>query len=285
MNTYILLGLLASLTVQAAPAKRRCYRHPATSNSTGNAESYLPTHSADISEAQTTSLSAVGAWAQGSSHGSRGGWRSHTARPPRPTGDTASVDPIGTPSSAPAPSASDARPADPSASPSSSPAPSTSDTQPAPSSDLPAPSSDPVEPADDATPTTTIINNNNVAVPSVTSQTGSFTPSSAESAAAPAPTSSGNSAGSKRAGLAINEQSVKDFSGFLDGNVGWYTGWAMTPLTGTDGLEWVPQVWGSGNAAEVKAKAADWPEGVTHVLSFNERESILIPAILPLTCS
>ena len=96
------------------------------------------------------------------------------------------------------------------------------------------------------------------------------------SSAAPAPSPSaggGNTARSTGAGLAINGQSVKSFSGFLKGNLGWYTGWADTPLSGTDGLEWVPQVWGASDVDGVKAAASKWPSSVKSVLSFNERES------------
>jgi len=95
------------------------------------------------------------------------------------------------------------------------------------------------------------------------------------SSAPPAPSPSAGEtvvSRSNGAGLAINEQSIKSFSGFLKGNLGWYTGWAYTPLSGTDGLEWVPQVWGLDQANGVQAAAAKWPSSVKYVLSFNERE-------------
>lgn len=78
--------------------------------------------------------------------------------------------------------------------------------------------------------------------------------------------------GSGSAGLAINEQSVRSFSGFLDGKLDWYTGWALTPLKGTTGLEWVPQVHGLPSVAGVAEAAKSWT-GVKYVLGFNERKS------------
>ena len=98
-------------------------------------------------------------------------------------------------------------------------------------------------------------------------------PSPSSSAAAAPPTGGGNTPRSKPGGLAINEQSVRSFSGFLKGNLGWYTGWAATPLPGTDGLEWVPQVWGVPQVTDIKEESAKWPSSVSIVLSFNERES------------
>ena len=255
MNTYLLFGLLASLAVQAAPAKRQCDRRPAASPASDAAGTNNAIQTTEAAEAHSTSLSAVAAWAQGPGRGSRGGWRSRTARPPVPTDGTLSAEPTAALSIAPEPSASNAAPVHSSA------------VSPAPSAD---------EPANSAAPTTTLDANNNAAVPAVNSQTSSSATSSATAADAAASTSGGASAGSKRAGLAINEDSVKSFSGFLGGSVGWYTGWAATPLTGTDGLEWVPQVWGSGDVAGVQTKGAAWPAGVTHVLSFNERKTEVI---------
>lgn len=264
MNTYLLFGLLASLAVQAAPAKRQCHRRPGAGPASDAVGNDIAIQTTNVAEAQSTSLSAVAAWAQGPGRGSRGGWRSRTARPPAPTGGTLSAEPIVALSTASGPSASDAAPAD---------------------SSLANPAPPAGEPANSAAPTTTLDANNNVAVPTVTSQTSSSATSSATAGAAAASTSSGASAGSKRAGLAINEDSVKSFSGFLGGSVGWYTGWAATPLTGTDGLEWVPQVWGSGDVAGVQTKGAAWPAGVTHVLSFNERKTMELACEARLTHS
>lgn len=120
-----------------------------------------------------------------------------------------------------------------------------------------------------------------VVVPSASSSTSRSTSKAAPAptfSAAPAPSPSagaGNTARFNGAGLAINGQSVKSFSGFLKGNLGWYTGWADTPLSGTDGLEWVPQVWGASDVDGIKDAASKWPSSVKSVLSFNERESIV----------
>lgn len=84
-------------------------------------------------------------------------------------------------------------------------------------------------------------------------------------------TGSSSGSTSNGAGLAINDQSIKSFSGFLKGNLGWYTGWATTSLKGTDGLEWVPQVHGLGSVAGIKDASKSWL-GVRSVLSFNERK-------------
>jgi hypothetical protein len=61
----------------------------------------------------------------------------------------------------------------------------------------------------------------------------------------------------------------------LAGKLDWYTNWASTPLSGTDGLEWVPQVHGLGNVAGIATDAKKWT-GVKAVLSFNERQSRLV---------
>jgi hypothetical protein len=51
----------------------------------------------------------------------------------------------------------------------------------------------------------------------------------------------------------------------------WYYNWAIGANSDSAGLEFVPMVWGEAAVAEVKGASAKW-NGVTHVLSFNERE-------------
>jgi hypothetical protein len=72
-------------------------------------------------------------------------------------------------------------------------------------------------------------------------------------------------------GLGINESSGKLSTMTIPGSkLSWYYNWKSDPAPDSAGLEYVPMVWGVDSANSVTANG--W-KGVTHVLSFNERES------------
>jgi hypothetical protein len=245
MNVYILYALLASATVHAVPAipneKRECMRkHP--HGEKGVEHGSGPVTASQASSAIVSPTLAAGVALEGSAaedgneEGTDSGgeqWRSSQT--------SQTVNQTGT---LPAPS-TDPAIVDKGASP---------------------PDGPDMTPPPDMTP-----------VEGALSQTSStqHAPSPSTSAnPSPVPiTGSEIVARSNGAGLAINDQSIKSFSGFTKGSLGWYTGWAATPLSGTNGLEWVPQVWGLPQVANIKDQAKNWPTSVKYVLSFNERES------------
>ena len=93
---------------------------------------------------------------------------------------------------------------------------------------------------------------------------------SAAPAAAPPPQAmpAAGGGGVSPVGLAINGDSKANVASF-GGKIGWYYSWNMNTLTGTDGLEFVPMVWGKDAANAFDGKI---PGGSTHILGFNERE-------------
>jgi hypothetical protein len=83
---------------------------------------------------------------------------------------------------------------------------------------------------------------------------------------APAPTST---ADAFRVGLAMNADSKADIASFGQGKIGWYHSYNTEPLANTDGLEFVPIIWGAQAARDFTGAVA---AGTTHILGFNERE-------------
>lgn len=98
-------------------------------------------------------------------------------------------------------------------------------------------------------------------IPSTTSSAPAPTTSSA-----PAPTST---ADAFRVGLAMNTDSKADIASFGRGKIGWYYSYNTEPLANTDGLEFVPIIWGAQAARDFTGAVA---VGTTHILGFNERE-------------
>ncbi len=77
-------------------------------------------------------------------------------------------------------------------------------------------------------------------------------------------------------GIGWNAQSgtnIKSLTGEPGSKLSWYYNWDLPPSPNMAGLEFVPQVWGSGSVPGVKGSDAKWPSGTKYVLSFNERES------------
>ena len=129
---------------------------------------------------------------------------------------------------------------------------------------------------------------------SVSPSTSTATPPTTSSLA-PAPTPStstavvGGSGGGVHGGavgLGWNDESGTNIESFLSvpgSKLSWYYNWALTPTSSASGLEFIPQVWGSGSIAGLKAAKPSWPAGTEYVMSFNERE---LPTVSSITlCS
>jgi hypothetical protein len=118
-----------------------------------------------------------------------------------------------------------------------------------------------------------------VIVPVPTPSEPTTTTTSTSVMATPAPT--GGSSGGKptlparsEVGLAWNGESgsnIGSFTGTPGSTLSWYYNWALTPGS-ISGLEFVPQVWGSGSVNAIKDSMSSWPAGTKAILSFNERE-------------
>ncbi len=135
------------------------------------------------------------------------------------------------------------------------------------------------------TPTTHANTETTAPSPPTTTPTSSTTksavsPPASLTAAPTSPAGGGGSAGGP-VGLGWNGQSgtkVNTFANAPGSKLSWYYDWALTPTSGVSGLEFVPQVWGSGSVAGVAGAAKSWPAGVDYVLSFNERKFSAISA-------
>jgi hypothetical protein len=97
------------------------------------------------------------------------------------------------------------------------------------------------------------------------------TPAPVQTTAASAPATGGN-----KRGLAYNDKNL--LSGFLGGNskVSWKYGWSQSDDGGTEGIEFVPMLWGLGPNHEPTWKAnaeKAIARGSAHFLSFNEPDN------------
>lgn len=66
----------------------------------------------------------------------------------------------------------------------------------------------------------------------------------------------------------MNTDSMADIPSF-GGGLGWYYGWNLEALSNTEGLEFVPMVWGADAARQFDGAV---PAATNYILGFNERE-------------
>lgn len=113
-----------------------------------------------------------------------------------------------------------------------------------------------------------------LAVPSPSSVSASAS-TAVSATGAPAPSATATNPGETKVGLGVNGD-TGPLSKFVGGNskLAWYYNWALDSNTDSAGLEYVPMVWGEESVGRVTEAQKKWDaQGVTHVLSFNERTS------------
>lgn len=101
------------------------------------------------------------------------------------------------------------------------------------------------------------------------------TVSSSTSAAISTPST--GTIGDGMVGLGWNDDSGMDTAPFIavpGSKLSWTYNWWRSPgKANTEGLEFVPMIWGESYVASVVTDEATWPASTKYILSFNERES------------
>ena len=106
------------------------------------------------------------------------------------------------------------------------------------------------------------------------------------SGATPTGSSGSGAAGSGPVGIGWdNAKNPGAISSYVDAGLQWWTNW-LPQADEYPAIEYVPMVWGSGSVPQLKTAMEGWPSGTKYVLSFNEREFLLVQTeITRLTCS
>jgi len=113
-------------------------------------------------------------------------------------------------------------------------------------------------------------------------------PAAIASASGATSTSSNGSGAAGSGPVGIGWDNAKNpgaISSYVDAGLQWWTNW-LPQADEYPAIEYVPMVWGSGSVPQLKTAMEGWPSGTKYVLSFNEREFLLVQTeITRLTCS